>query len=137
MAKHEATEEQKVYAALLDKGMKVGLATVTATFALYMFGVLTPVIPVEQLPNYWSLPVGEYMAKAGLHSGWSWLHLLGKGDAVNFIGIAMLAGVSVLCYIAVIPIFLRKKDIPYAAIAILEVLVLSLAASGLLKSGGH
>jgi len=137
MAKHEATEEQKVYAALLDKGMKVGLATVTATFALYMFGVLTPVIPVEQLPNYWSLPVGEYMAKAGLHSGWSWLHLLGKGDIVNFIGIAVLAGVSILCYIAVIPIFLRKKDIPYAAIAILEVLVLSLAASGLLKSGGH
>ena len=137
MAKHAATEEQKVYASLLDKGMKVGLVTVVVTFALYVFGVLAPVIPVEQLPNYWSLPVHEYLEKAGVHPGWSWLHLLGKGDLVNFVGIALLAGVSVICYIAIIPIFLRKKDIPYTVLAILEVLVLSLAASGLLKSGGH
>lgn len=137
MARHAATEEQIVYAALLDKGMKLGLVTVIVTFALYVFGVLTPVIPVEQLPNYWSLPVHEYMAKAGVHPGWSWLHLLGKGDAVNFIGIALLAGITVICYIAVIPIFLKKKDVPYTVLAILEVLVLSLAASGLLKSGGH
>lgn len=137
MARHAATEEQKIYAGLLDKGMKVGLVVTIATFALYVFGVLAPVIPVNDLPGYWSLPVNEYMAKAGLHPGWSWLHMLDKGDAVNFIGIAALAGVSIVCYIAVIPVFLRKKDWPYAALAVLEVLVLTLAASGLLKSGGH
>jgi len=33
--------------------------------------------------------------------------------------------------------FLRKKDKVFAIIAILEALVLILAASGLLKTGGH
>ncbi len=35
------------------------------------------------------------------------------------------------------PMFLRKKDYIYAAIAALEILVLVAAASGILQTGGH
>jgi len=37
----------------------------------------------------------------------------------------------------ILPILIKKKDTAYVVIAIAEVLVLSLAASGLLKVGGH
>jgi hypothetical protein len=63
--------------------------------------------------------------------------MLGKGDFLNFIGIAFLAGVTIICFFPIIPIFLKKKDKVYAALAVVEILVLVLAASGLLKSGGH
>jgi hypothetical protein len=130
-------EEQLVYARWLDGGMKIGLLVLTATFALYMTGVLAPHIAVEELPQYWAMPVKDYLAATGIHAGWSWVGMIGKGDFLNFVGIAFLAGITIACYVVIIPIFLRKNDRVFAALAVLEVLVLVLAASGLLKSGGH
>lgn len=135
--KLKATEEQLVYARVLDIGMKVGLLTIIITFIIYLSGVLTPHVPVKDLPKYWSMPVKSYLKSTGIHPGWSWLFMLGKGDFLNFIGIAFLAGVTILCCLPIIPIFFRKKDTVYATIVLLEVLVLALAASGVLKAGGH
>ncbi len=83
------------------------------------------------------MPVNKYLAATHIHTGWSWLDMLGKGDFLNFVGIAFLAGVTIVCNLRIIPILLKKKDIVYAILAILEVLVLTLAASGILKAGGH
>lgn len=135
--KLQATEEQLAYAKLLDLGMKVGLLTLVITFFIYVFEIFSPHIPVNELPNYWKLPVKQYLKAANIHTGWSWLSMVGQGDFLNFIPIAFLAGVTILCYIRIIPILFRKKDTIYAVLAIIEVLVLVLAASGVLKSGGH
>ncbi|MEW5746537.1 MAG: hypothetical protein AB1805_13990 [Nitrospirota bacterium] len=135
--KLKATEEQLAYAKLLDLGMKLGLVMLVITFIVYVSGILTPYIPVNDLPNYWGMPVHKYLEATGIHPGWAWLGMLGKGDFLNFIGIAFLAGVTILCYIRIVPILFRNKDTVYGVLAILEVLVLVLAASGLLKSGGH
>ncbi|HEY6098958.1 MAG TPA: hypothetical protein VIW03_05985 [Anaeromyxobacter sp.] len=130
-------EEQLAYAQVLDLGMKLGLLLLLATFLLYVSGLVSPHIPVTELPRYWSLPVKEYLAATGIHTGWSWIHMLGKGDFLNFLGIAFLSGVAIVCYLAISPIFFRKKDTVYGWLAIMEVAVLTLAASGLLKVGGH
>jgi hypothetical protein len=130
-------EEQLAYAQVLDLGMKLGLLLLVVTFVLYVTGLVSPHIPVEELPRYWSLPVKEYLAVTGIHGGWSWMGMLGKGDFLNFLGIAFLGAVAIVCYVAVSPIFFRKKDRIYGWLAVVEVAVLSLAASGLLKVGGH
>jgi hypothetical protein len=135
--KLKATEEQIAYAKLLDVGMKSGMLLLIITFIIYVFGILTPHIPFADLPKYWSMPVKQYLKATDIHTGWSWIYLLGKGDFLNFLGIAFLSGVTILCYIRIIPIFLKKKDTTYAILAVIEVLVLVLAASGILKSGGH
>lgn len=135
--KLKATEEQLVYAKLLDIGMKLGLLMLVMSFAIYVLGILTPHVPVGDLPKYWSMPVKEYLKATDIHTGWSWIYLLGKGDFLNFVGIAFLSGVTIICYMRIIPILFRKKDTVYAVLAIIEVLVLVLAASGVLKSGGH
>ena len=135
--KLKATEEQLAYAKLLDVGMKVGLIMLVITFVIYLLGALTPHIPVNDLPKYWSMPVNEYLKATDIHTGWSWLYLLGKGDFLNFVGIAFLSGVTILCYLRILPILFRKKDTVYGILAIIEVLVLVLAASGILKAGGH
>ena len=135
--KLKASEEQVAYAKLLDLGMKLGLIMLVVTFIIYLSGIFTPHIPVNDLPNYWSMPVKEYLKATNIHTGWSWIYLLGKGDFLNFTGIAFLSGVTIICYMRIIPILFRKKDTIYAVLAIIEVLVLVLAASGILKSGGH
>ena len=133
----EPTPEQIRYARFLEKGMYVGLACLLITFALYVFGIMEPFIPLEKLPGYWSKSVREYLAETGIEPGWSWVWKLGYGDFVNFIGIATLAGVTLFCYGSIIPLLLKRKDKVYAVLAILEVLVLAVAASGIIKVGGH
>ena len=139
----EAQSEQILYAKVLEIGMYIGLVILFITFALYVFRVVTPAVPLEQVSNYWTLGVHEYLEVVNdefLHlehppTGWAWVGMLDKGDFLNFVGIAILAGISILCYLAIVPTLLRKKDNAYLAMAILEVLVLALAASGILAVG--
>ena len=132
-----ASEEQLIYANILGIGTWIGLATLVATFALYVFNILEPVIPIDKLPSLWTMKVKDYMHANNLPHGWGWVHLINHGDFVNFIGIAMLSGLTIVCYIAIIPTLLKKKDTPFVVMAIIEVLILVLAASGILTAGGH
>jgi hypothetical protein len=139
----EATEEQLLYATILEKGMLVGLLLMFITFALYVFGIMKPAIPVTEISGYWSQPVHDYLLAINnnflhldhLPTGWSWIKLIGNGDFLNFIPIAILSGVTIFCYIAIVPGLFRRGDKAYAIMAIAEVAILTLAASGLLAVG--
>lgn len=132
-----ASPEQTAYADILFYGCWVGLGVMLITYLIYVFGILSPHVPLEQLPDYWSKPVSHYLQEAGAPTGWGWAALLGQGDFLNFLGIALLAGLSILCYLRVIPALFRKNDKVMGFIAVTEVIVLLLAASGIFGSGGH
>lgn len=131
----EPTPEQRLYAKILAGGMYAGLVCLFLTFALYVFGVMEPYIALEELPQHWGKNVGDYLADAKIETGWTWVGMLGYGDFVNFIGIAALAGVTIICYLVIVPLLLRSKDVVYAVLALVEVLVLVLAASGVIAAG--
>jgi len=135
--KTKASEEQIAYANVLNIGMWFGLALLIITFFVYLSGVLPSYVPINDLPKYWTMRVHDFNVALNAPTGWGWTSLVGKGDYLNFIGIAILSGLTILCYLVILPILARKKDRAYVVIAIVEVLVLSLAASGLLKVGGH
>ena len=80
-----------------------------------------------------STPIRHYTTN--IKPGWSWLGMLGYGDFINFVGVAILAGVTIICYLAIIPIFLKTNDKVYAFLALLEVVILCLAASSILAVG--
>ncbi len=130
-------DEQLAYARVLDLGMRLGLVVLVLTFAAYLVGAVEPHVPVTDLPKYWSLPVAKYLAATGTDPGWGWVHFLGRADYLNFVGIAFLSGVTIVCYLAMAAMFVQKRDTAYAWLSALEVLVLGLAASGLLAVGGH
>ena len=131
----QATPEQILYAKFLEKGMYFGLLILFITFGLYAFGIMDPYIPLDKISSYWSMNVDEYLKHAQIPTGWGWAAMLKYGDFVNFIGIAILAGVTIICYAAIVPTLLKNNDKVYAVIAVLEVIILSLAASGLLAVG--
>jgi hypothetical protein len=131
------TPEQLLYAKILEVGMLIGLAILVITFFLYVFGALEPYVPLDQVPQHWSKSVHEYTHDLDIKTGWGWVSMVGHGDFLNFVGVALLAGVSIFCYLAIIPGLVRNKDHVYAGLAVLEVVVLTLAASGILGAGGH
>ncbi len=132
-----ASEEQIAYAGILNIGMWLGLAILVLTFFVYVSGTLSCHVPINDLPQHWSKSSKEFIHTCSAPTGWGWVARTGKGDYLNFIGIAVLAGLTILCYLTILPILMRKKDTPYVVIAVLEIAVLALAASGIMKVGGH
>ncbi len=131
----EATPEQLLYARILEMGMYFGLLILFVTFGLYAFGILDPYIPLDKISDYWSMNVNDYLEHAEIKDGWAWLGMVKYGDFINFIGVAILAGVTIICYAAIVPTLLKNNDKVYAILAVLEVIILSAAASGILAVG--
>ncbi len=140
---NQATDEQLLYAKILEKGMYIGLLLMFVTFALYVFGIMTPAVPLHEIAGYWSQPVHDYLEAINrnflhmdhLPTGWSWFGHLGKGDFLNFLPVAILSGVTIFCYLAIAPGLFRRGDKAYGLMAIAEAVILALAASGLLAVG--
>lgn len=128
--------EASRYALLLDWGARVGVVALLLSFAAYLFGVLKPHVPLEQLPSVWNMPLSAYLQRTGMPTGWGWLALANAGDLSNLIGISLLAGCSLPPLLGLIPLYLKRRDYVYAGICALVVTVLVLAASGIL-TGGH
>jgi hypothetical protein len=131
----EPTPAQVLYARILEIGMYVGLACLFVTFALYASGLMGPYIPKDDLSQYWTQSVHEYLEETGIETGWSWVTMLGYGDFLNFVGIAILAGATIVCYLSIVPLLIRSKDYVYALLALLEVAILTVAASGIIEVG--
>ncbi len=130
-----ASPEQRLYAAWLDAGTKIGFVALVATFLIHVFGLVPPGIALEHLPLYWHLPVADFIRMTGAPTGWAWVARLGEADLLNFIGVAILGLVTVVCYLRVLPLFVRARNRVFVAICVAEVLVLLAAALHLVGAG--
>ncbi len=133
----KATPEQVTYANLLFWGCWGSLALMALTYLVYISGIFEPHVPITQVTELWSQPVGTYLREGNVPQGWGWAALIGQGDFLNFIGIAILAGMTIICYIPLAITYAKKKDVIYLSIAVAEILVLTVAASGIVGGGAH
>ncbi len=131
------SREQVIYANILVIGVWIGLAVLFITYAIYLSGLMPSHVDISLVTANWGKGVHEYLEITHSPHGWGWLALLGYGDFLNYIGFAFLALMTVFCYLVLLKGYIAKKDWVYAVIAFLEIMVLSLAASGMLGSGGH
>ncbi len=139
------SDEQLLYARILAAGMYTGLVILLVTFGLYLSGAVEPAVPIGELPRFWTMDVQtyletvnrEYVHRDHALTGWWWLTALGSGDFLTFVGISFLAAVTPVCFAGIIPLLVRKRDWIFTAIAVTEVVILVLAASGILITGGH
>ena len=132
----ETPPEALIYAKILKYGSFIGIVAMIFTFIIYLFGIIPPYIPVEKLPKLWNLTAHEFLKHVNLKGGWDWLHYLTYGDLLNYLGIVFLAALTIIGYVAIIPLLLSSSGSRVVgAIAVVEVLILILAASGILKAG--
>ncbi|MCL2338224.1 MAG: DUF1634 domain-containing protein [Firmicutes bacterium] len=133
----ETPPEQVAYAHLLQYCSWIGIVVLSVTFLLYITGILTPFIPPSDMPLYWHLPVNKFLAATHDPRGWDWVLLWNRGEYLSLFGIVFLAGLTIIGYLfLLLPAYLRKKDWIYTAIVAVEVILLVLAASGLIVIAG-
>lgn len=135
--KTNAPAEQITYANILFYGCWGGLALMFVSYLVYITGILEPYVSMDLITKYWAMPVQNYLVDNNVPTGWGWTALLGYGDFLNFLGIALLAGLTIVCYLPITLAYIKKNDRAYATIAILEIIVLCVAASGIVGTGGH
>jgi hypothetical protein len=123
-----APREQQIYARWLQAGTRIGLGLLVSTFTIYALALLEPLVSHQRLAELWTLPVDRYIAATSGPTGWNWLRFLGKGDYLNFVGIALLSLVTVACYARLLAALLRDGLPLQAAVAALQIAVLLAAA---------
>ena len=131
------TREQIIYANLLIIGVWLGIIILVTTYAIYLTGILPSHIDISVIPQLWGKGVSEFLEITHSPHGWAWLPLLTKGDFLNYTGFVLLALMTIVCYLVLVRGYIRQKNWIFAVIAVLEIVVLSVAASGILGGGGH
>jgi hypothetical protein len=126
---------QELYARWLGAATRVAFAAALVAFGLYAGGVIPSFVPLDALPTLWQLPVGEYLARTGAPVGWGWLRLLPDADYVSLGCVALIASVTAVCYLAVLPMLVKLEERVQAALVAAQVIVLLVAASGALAAG--
>ena len=124
----------RAYARWLRRGTFAGVAVLVVGFAAYVLGVV-PHTPLEHLPALWEQPASQYLERANLRPGWHWATLVHRSDMLVVAGIALLATCSVASLAAAIRAFRRSGERAFVAICLAQIVVLVLAASGLLAAG--
>jgi len=122
--------EQETYARWLAWGVLLGFGALVGTFFLYVTGLVPAGVAPERLPQLWGMSVGDYLAATGAPTGWSWVLRLREGDLLNLVGVAILASVSIVCHLRVLPLFVRSRERVFVAVCIAQVVVLVAAAAG-------
>jgi hypothetical protein len=121
---------QERYARWVDALTRIAFVISLAAFAAYVAGVLPPWVPIAELPQLLRLPLDEYLARTGAPVGWEWLRHLGRGDLLNYLGLALFACVVLVCDIAILVPLLRRGERLLAALVAAQAAVLLAAASG-------
>jgi hypothetical protein len=62
--------EQHIHARSLDAGTHIGLGVLVASFAIYLFGPLDPLVPPQELVRLWAVPVDRNVAATAAPTGW-------------------------------------------------------------------
>ena len=129
--------EQITYANLLFIGAWAGILLMLITYFIYVTGILSPHIDVTVITQNWDKGVDEFLEITHSPHGWGWLRLLNKGDFINFIGLVFIAVLTIICYLFLVVGYKKRNDWVYFFICLFEIAVLTLAASGILGTGGH
>jgi hypothetical protein len=133
-SKRHASRDQLVCARVMGAGARASQVLLVAGFLVYVLGIRTPLIPIDQLPRFWVLPLAEFVKQTHTPTGWAWLAQVGRGDLLNMIGIAVLAAVPSFGSLAVLPGFARRDKFALFVICLLQIGVLAVSASDVLSA---
>jgi len=129
-------ELRELYARWVDRATKAGFAFSLVAFLLYVSGLVPAYLAPSDLPRYWALPVDRFIAATGAPQQWSWLGMVGYSDVLNLAAVAVFALVTPVCYARLLPKLFAQRDWLQLTLACAQVLVLAVAASGLLAGAG-
>jgi hypothetical protein len=125
---HMSAEEAR-YTAVLRAGVRVVLAVFVVVWGVYGLEILSPSVPLDDLPQYWGLSAAEYVERTGVPMGWQWLGRLGEGDVLTIVPAVAMSGLTAVCLAAVLPLFVRRREYTHVIVIVLHLAVIVWAAA--------
>jgi hypothetical protein len=133
-----ADRVQLTYAKTLDYVAHTVIVVMAIGFLIYLMELLPLTVPIETIAGNWHLSAANLQAKLNLPCGWGCftspagiLH----GDIVSYISVIFLSLATLVCLASALTVFVSEKKHLYSVIATLQVLVLLVAASGIMSGG--
>ena len=126
---------QLSYATLLVWLVRAGLIAMSGFFLVYATGWVPAAIPIGEVPAYWAMNASTYAATAGVPIGWQWIHYLGDGGVLAFVGAILFPVSATIAALAAAALFARHRVAVYSLIALAEAVVLVIAATGVVTGG--
>jgi uncharacterized membrane protein len=133
-----ADRVQTAYANALDIVSHSVIVVMVLGYLLYLTELPPLSVPIETIAGNWHLSSARMQAKLHLPCGWSCFSSsagLMHGDVVSYMSIIFLSMATVLCLATAIMAFFREKNHLYSSIATVQIVVLLIAASGILSAG--
>jgi hypothetical protein len=133
-----ADRVQFAYAKTLDIVAHAVMLVIGIGYLLYILRLLPLTVPIETIAGNWQLSSSELQSKLHVFCGWSCftsLPVLLHGDAVSYASVVMLSMATLFCLVTAVMAFFREKNHLFLMIAILQVVVLLVAASGVMTLG--
>ncbi len=130
-----ASDNQLLLATLYRFVTLIGFTFIAAGFVLYVSGVLPARIPVDEVSSYWHLSAQEYAAQTGTPYGWDLIREIATGDMISLASLVLMALAVIVCLVIMVFAFLKSRNLIFAAAAVVQTVVLVLAASGVVS--GH
>jgi hypothetical protein len=133
-----ADRVQLAYAKTLDFVSHAIIVVMAAGYAFYLLRLLPNTIPIELIARNWGLNSSDLRSQLHHHCGWSCfssIPALLHGDALSYASVIFLSMATMLCLITALFAFLAEKNRIFMVMAIMQILVLGVAASGVFATG--
>jgi len=130
-----ASDAQLILAKLYHGASIIGLTLIAAAFTLYAAGVLSSNVTVAEVTSYWHLDAAAYAEQTGTPVGWGFLKELFRGDCLTFGSLLFMAMAVILSLAIMVAVFMRKRKPEFAVMALLHIVILLVAAAGVVSGG--
>ncbi|MDT9546602.1 MAG: hypothetical protein HQ516_02770 [Chlorobium sp.] len=134
-AKPLVHKEQLAYAGVLDKLSHFAMLFLAGSYAAYIFELLPQKVSIAEIAANWHLRAPLMQEKLDAPLGWSFMsgmESFWRGDALSYLAIIIICMIPVICLLVTAPVFFREKRLVFGIIALLQVLILLVAATGIL-----
>ncbi len=120
------------YARVLQRLVVSGTVVLFATFVLYVTGAIPSAPSAQEVTRLWHLDAKSYAEQTGRPVGWGRLEMFSTGEGLAFASLLFFALCSIVCLIAVAPLYARKRDYRYLTLVVVQTVVLAAGAAGVL-----
>ncbi len=127
---------QLVYAKILETVSSIGFVFLAMGYLVYVLQLLPLSVPIDAIAANWHLKASDMQQKLHTPLGWSFTSgapaSLAQGDIISYLSIFYLAMATIACLVFAAVTFYREKNYIYTTIVVLQVVVLVVAATGLI-----
>lgn len=125
-------ESTTKFAAIIGMGTRVAFTLVIIGFTVYLVSPLPSRVPLDRMQTLWGLPLADYVAATGIAVGpGAWIGDAPYADCFPVIALAFLAALTGVAYALIIPSFVKRRQTPYAVMAVLQTALIAAAILGI------